>query len=65
MMSSLAYRQKAEDCVRMAECAGSIEAKSFLMMLASAWHRLSQNVENNQRPPEGVEAARVERCDGR
>jgi hypothetical protein len=43
----------------MAECAGSPEAESFLMMLASAWHRLSQDVENIQRPAEGVEAARA------
>jgi hypothetical protein len=41
----------------MAEHAGSPEAKSFLMMMAGAWHRLAQELENIARPAEGVEAA--------
>jgi hypothetical protein len=65
MTSNLAYRQQAEDCFRMAECAGSPEAKLFLMMLASAWHAFSQDVEHIERRVDTVEAARVERCDGR
>jgi hypothetical protein len=41
----------------MAEHDGSPEAKSFLMMMAAAWHRLAQDLEKTERPAERVVAA--------
>jgi hypothetical protein len=56
--SSIEYRRHAEDCLRLAEHAGSPDAKSLLLlMMASAWHRLAQDLVNIERPAEGVEAA--------
>jgi hypothetical protein len=55
--SSIEYRRQAENCLRMAEHDGSPDAKSLLMMMAGAWHRLAQELENIDRPAEGVEAA--------
>ena len=55
--SSIEYRRHAEDCLRLAEHAGSPDAKSLLLMMASAWHRLAQDLVNVERPAEGVEAA--------
>jgi hypothetical protein len=49
----------------MAERAGSPEAWAFLTIMAGAWHRLAQDLENIERPAEGVEAAHAERGDGR
>jgi hypothetical protein len=65
MASSLEYRCQAENCLRMAEHVSTPEAKSFLIMMAGAWHRLAQDLENIERPAEGVEAAHAERGDGR
>jgi hypothetical protein len=55
--SSIEYRRQAEDCLRMAEHVGSPEAKSFLIMVAGAWHRLAQDLENIERRAEWVDAA--------
>jgi hypothetical protein len=57
MASRVEYRRQAENCLRMAEHVGSPKAKSFLIMLAGAWHRLAQDPENVKRPAGGVEAA--------
>jgi hypothetical protein len=65
MASNVEYRQQAEDCLRMAERAGSPEARAFLTMMAGAWHRLAQDLENIERTAESVEAAHAERGDGR
>jgi hypothetical protein len=54
--SSTEYRREAENCLRMAEHVGSPEAKSFLITMASAWHRLAQDLENTERA-EWVDAA--------
>jgi hypothetical protein len=51
--SSIEYRRHAENCLRLAEHAGSPDARSLLRMMASAWHRLAQDVENIERPAEG------------
>jgi hypothetical protein len=51
------YRRQAENCLRMAEHVGSPEAKSFLIMMASAWHRLAQDLENTEQRAERVDAA--------
>jgi hypothetical protein len=59
MASSIEYRRDAEDCLRLAERADSPEAKLFLMMMAAAWHRLAQDLENSERLVERVEAARA------
>jgi hypothetical protein len=48
--SSIEYRRHAENCLRLAEHAGSPDARSLLLMMASAWHRLAQDVENIERP---------------
>jgi hypothetical protein len=55
--SSIEYRRQAENCLRMAEHVGSPEAKSFLIMMAGAWHRLAQDLENIEWPAEGLEVA--------
>jgi hypothetical protein len=50
MARSTEYRRNAEDCLRLAERTGSPGTKSFLIMLAVAWHRLAQDLENITRP---------------
>jgi hypothetical protein len=55
--SSIEYRRHAENCLRLAEDADSPEAKSFLMMMAAAWHRMAQEQEDTERLVEDVEAA--------
>ena len=60
MTGSIEYRRHAEDCLRLAEHAGSPETKSILMMMAGAWHRLAQDLENIERPADCVWAALVE-----
>jgi hypothetical protein len=54
------YHRQAEDCLRLAEHAGSPDLKSLLMTMAGAWHRLAQDRENIGRCAEGVGATRGE-----
>jgi hypothetical protein len=65
MANGIEYRRYAEECLRLAEQAGSPEAKSVLMMMAGAWHRLAQHLENSGRPAGVVAAGPVERRDRR
>ena len=53
MSISIAYRRHAAECLRLAEDAGSPEARSFLMMMAAAWHRLAQDLKVIERPADG------------
>ena len=64
MTGSIEYRRHAEDCLRLAEHAGLPETKSILMMMAGAWHRLAQELENIERPADCVSAL-VERGEER
>ena len=57
MASSVEYRRNAENCLRQAEDADSSEAKSVLMMMAAAWHRMAQDQENKTRLLADIEAA--------
>ena len=57
--SGVEYRRHAEDCLRLAEHAGSPDAKLVLLMMAGAWHRLAQDLENIKRPAEGADAPHV------
>jgi hypothetical protein len=57
MASSAEYRRNAENCLRQAEDADSPEAKSVLMMMAAAWHRMAQDQENKTRLLADIEAA--------
>jgi hypothetical protein len=65
MAGSMEYRRHAEDCLRLAERAVSSETKSILMMMAGAWHRLAQDLENIERPADCVWAGLVERGEER
>jgi hypothetical protein len=65
MANSNEYRQYAEDCLRLAERAGLPETRSVLMLMAGAWHRVAQQMENAERPANFVGAACVERRDRR
>jgi hypothetical protein len=56
MSSSIEYRRHAAECLRLAEHAGSPEARSFLMMMAAAWHRLAQDLKVIERPADGAHA---------
>ena len=38
------YRRQADLCLRLAGTAESPEVRSFLVMMASAWHHLAQHV---------------------
>jgi hypothetical protein len=55
MVNRFEYHRYAEDCLRQAEQTGSPEAKSVLMMIASAWNRLAQRLENVERPANCVD----------
>jgi hypothetical protein len=59
MASGIEYRRNAEMCLLLAGSADSPEAKSILMMMAAAWHRLAQEREDTERLIEDIgEAAR-------
>jgi hypothetical protein len=61
MARSTEYRRNAEDCIRLAERTGLPGAKSILMMMAGAWHRLAQRLENVEGPANCVGPGHVER----
>jgi hypothetical protein len=63
MASRIEYRRHAENCLRMAEHSDSSETKLVLTVMASAWHRLSQELENIERAFVG--SVRVERHEER
>jgi hypothetical protein len=63
MASRIEYRRHAENCLRMAENSDSPETKLVLIVMANAWHRLAQDVENMERASTG--AVRLERHDER
>jgi hypothetical protein len=59
MASRVEYRRHAEKCLRMAQHSESPETKLVLIVMANAWHRLAQDLENIERDSMG--AVRVER----
>jgi hypothetical protein len=63
MARRVEYRRHGESCLRMAEHSDSPETKLVLIVMANAWHRLAQDLENMERGSTG--AVRVERHDER
>jgi hypothetical protein len=63
MASSIEYRRHAENCLRMAEHSNSSETKLVLIVMANAWHRLAQDLENLERV--SIEAVGIEGHDER
>jgi hypothetical protein len=63
MASRVEYRRHAENCLRIAEDSDSPETKLVLIMMANAWHRLAQDLENMERV--STDAVRLERHDER
>jgi hypothetical protein len=63
MASRIEYRRHAETCLRMAGESNSPETKLVLTVMANAWHRLAQDLENMERVSTG--AVRLDRHDER
>jgi hypothetical protein len=63
MANRVEYRRHAENCLRLAQHSESPETKLVLIVMANAWHRLAQDLENIER--DSIGAVRVERQDER
>jgi hypothetical protein len=44
------YRQHAQECLRLADEAGSPEHRALLFDMARAWHQLAQDYERSEWP---------------
>jgi hypothetical protein len=48
MVSSKAYRQHAEDCLRLAQIVTTAGEREALVAMAQAWHALAQEQESRE-----------------
>jgi hypothetical protein len=51
MTQSDQYKQRAAECVRMAEYTSSVDDKAMLLQMANTWLRLAEKAEDRESDP--------------